>query len=253
MLLPTITGLILALLPTAVHTHEEIPIENPQITDPPSPSAYTSALTYHSLLLLARTNHRDDTSTSLGSADALSYCQESIDGCSAQLTLFNNCQSQYGTDLKYLYCLCTTGYHSAVSACDACSASLGALAWSLVSSDAGEASTECGSLSETYATDTKTGPKTGTKTHTGTKGGTTAAAEATSMLPSETSTTRSSTFVLTMPTESYAGLAGQPTIPGNDGVAGPTSSGAAVAAAGSKKGVGMVAGVVLCLGGAVLL
>jgi hypothetical protein len=58
-------------------------------------------------------------------------------------------------------------------------------------------------------------------------------------------------MAVTMPTEPYAGLAGQPTIPGDDGVAAPTSSGAAVAV--DRKGAGMMAGVVLCLGGAVLL
>jgi hypothetical protein len=49
-----------------------------------------------------------------------------------------------------------------------------------------------------------------------------------------------------MPTEPYAGLAGQPTIPGDDnGVAVPTSSQGAAAA--SRKGAaGVVAGVVVC-------
>lgn len=231
-------GLILASFLPSSFSHE-IP---PQITTAPSLSEYNSALAHHALFLERRAKH-----TSLGSSDALSYCQESVAGCSDQLTLYNACSSIYGTELIYLYCLCTTGYHKAVSQCDACSASLGALPWSEISLDVGNAETECSSLSSSYATDKHT--HTGTGTGAGTKTGTGAAeAEATSSLPASTTST---SIVVTMPTEPYAGFAGPPTVPGDDGIAAPTSSqGAAVAIA---QNAGMVAGVAVCLGGAVLL
>lgn len=240
----TALGLILT-LPAAVYSHNFPEAENPQITTAPSVSEYTSALAYHSLLLERRASKK--TSTSLGSADALSYCQESVHGCSYQLTLYDACSAIYGDDLKYLYCLCTTGYHDAVSACDACSVSLGAMPASWMSEDVADGSSQCVSMSSKYGTDTHASNTKTTKAGSGGHGSktTTAAAEATSVLPSSTT----STFQVSMPTEPYAGLAGQPTIPGDNGVAAATSSGAAA----TNKGVGVVAGMVLGLGGAVLL
>lgn len=106
-----------------------------QITDAPSPDHYRAAVLRDTL--------RRRAETSLGSADALTYCQESAPGCSAQLTLFDACQSEYGNDNKYLYCLCTTGYHSAVSNCDACSVSLGAIPTSYLTLEVANDNFEC--------------------------------------------------------------------------------------------------------------
>ncbi|KAL8721860.1 MAG: hypothetical protein Q9225_001537 [Loekoesia sp. 1 TL-2023] len=63
--------------------------------------------------------------TSIPYWSALAICESAVPGCTQQTDLYEACNAEYNGDFKYLYCLCTTGYYDAVTACDACSVSLG--------------------------------------------------------------------------------------------------------------------------------
>jgi hypothetical protein len=153
-----------------------------QITPAPELSSFALAL-----------QRRESSIDSAAFQWALS-CQDEASGCPAQLSLYDACQAEYGTDYYYLYCLCTTGYHEAVHNCDYCSVTRGAIATTQYESEVSLDSQDCSSLSAQY------GPNS-------------TAPRSTSITATSASDGEADTSVTTT-TDMLSGLIGTPTLPG---------------------------------------
>ena len=80
------------------------------------------------------------------------YCHISYAPCTTRETIYEACSSKYNGDLKYLYCLCTTGYHESGSLCDACDASTDSSTnLPSLSSKSSSHESECSSYTDEYA------------------------------------------------------------------------------------------------------
>lgn len=212
------------------------------VTPAPSADDYLAAL------------QRDHRRRSISGLEGLE-CFSLVSGCSRQLTLFDACQAEYGDDPKYLYCLCTKGYYAAMTECDKCSVSVGAMPSSDLSLEIHVNDMECSSWYSSYGTPNGTESRTtaaGSKGEPASteasvtatpKGAARSSASQTETAPSSASPTATATATATTPTEPFGGLIGLPTTATAASPAKTSNSGASS----SRTGLGLP--VLLALGG----
>lgn len=170
-------------------------------------------------------------------------------GCTQQLTLFDACQAQYSSGPKNLYCLCTTGYYSAVTECDKCSVSVGAMASSDLSSEIDLYSMECAEWYSSFGTPNESESKTTSVSPALTEAtarATPKGAARSSASPTEPtfSPAAATATTATTPTEPFGGLVGEPTT----AAASPAKTSKS-AASSSRVTEGIVLPVLLAIGG----
>lgn len=84
-------------------------------------------------------------------------CNREEPACTKQISIFDECVAQYGTDLKYMYCLCTAGHEDASNKCSQCKIDAGLETYHSFYSDlASWASRDCASYSVKYGNTTST-------------------------------------------------------------------------------------------------